>query len=416
MSKSVEIGCFGIGNLFICNNRQFYTGSGREWLVLELGARTAKAKPDDTNSKIAAMVKLLTQYGPQINRIARELGIHKETTRYWYKRLLERGYTLQAIPNHEALGLKRMVAFAEFSERFRPFADAILMAMSELCYLGSFMKTLPDDYYSIQASVPRECSSDWIRFMQALKERGLFTSIRIVPFQWVRVVPFQSEMYDFGTDSWQYDWTSKPRVKQALFDFAPSPKGKFDSVDLSLVKHLQIDPNVSLVQVQKKIGVNYKTLDWHYRVHLIRNCLLKGYLVNWAGTRYDPRIERALHRRHKYMWVELLVSDVTESERMELMASINRLPFLWLEAGGQNYFAQIAFPMETMTEALGFIKETIAPVRSRSSWYFMDQANALRFSLVPSLYDQEAKKWKFDYEELLDKFDRLVLEIKGATS
>lgn len=385
-------------------------------MVLEPRARTARSKPDDANSKIAAVVKLLTEYGPQINRIARELGIHKETTRYWYKRLLERGYTLQAIPNHEVLGLKRIVAFAEFSEAFRPYADTILTAMSELCYLGSFMKTLPDDYFSIQASVPRECLSDWIRFMQTLKERGLFTSIRIVPFQWVRVIPFHSEMYDFGTDSWQYDWASKPRVEQVSFDFGPSPKGKFDRVDLDLIKQLQIDPNVSLTQVQKKVGMNYKTLDWHYRVHLIGNNLLKGYLVNWAGTRYDPRIGKALHRRHKYMWVELLVSDVTESERMELMANINRLPFIWLEAGGENYFAQIAFPMETMTEALEFIKEAIAPIRGKSSWHFMDQANALRFSLVPSLYDQEVGKWKFDYEELLEKFDRLVLEIKGATS
>jgi len=385
-------------------------------LVLEPVARTRKPKLGDTNSKIAAMVKLLTEYGPQINRIARELGLHKETTRYWYNRLLERGYTLQAIPNHEVLGLKRIVAFAEFSDRFRPYADAILMAMSELCYLGSFMKTLPDDYYSIQASVPKESTSDWVRFMQVLKERGLFTSIRIAPFEWVRVVPFQSEMYDFGTDSWQYDWASKPRMEQASFSFVPSPKGKFDRVDLNLIKQFQIDPNVSLMQVQKKIGVNYKTLDWHYRVHLIGNNLLKGYLVNWAGTRYDPRIEKALHRRHKYMWVELLVNDITESERMELMGSINRLPFVWLEAGGRNYFAQIAFPMETMTEALEFIKQAIAPIRGKSSWYFMDQANALRFSLVPGLFDQEAKRWNFDYEELLDKFDRLVLEIKGATS
>jgi len=385
-------------------------------LVLEPVARTRKPKLDDTNSKIAAMVKLLTEYGPQINRIARELGLHKETTRYWYKRLLERGYTLQAIPNHEVLGLKRMVAFAEFSETFRPYADAILMAMSELCYLGSFMKTLPDDYYSIQASVPKESTGDWIRFMQALKERGLFTSVRIAPFQWVRVVPFQSEMYDFGTDSWQYDWASKPRMEQASFSFVTSPKGKFDRIDLNLIKQFQIDPDVSLMQVQKEVGVNYKTLDWHYRTHVIGNNLLKGYLVNWAGTRYDPRIEKALHRRHKYMWVELLVSDITESERMELMASINRLPFVWLEAGGQNYFAQIAFPMETMTEGLQFIKEAISPVRGKSSWYFMDQANALRFSLVPSLFDPEAKKWKFNQVELLEKFDRLVLEIKGATS
>src|SRR5438309_2947120 len=154
-----------------------------------------ESKPDDVNSKIAALVKLITKYGPQINRIARELGVHKETARYWYKeKLLKKGYTATAVPNHEKLGLRRIVVLAEFSERFKPYADAILMAMSELSYLSSFMKTLPEDMYSIQASVPRESTSDWIEFMHALRQRGLFNSIRVVPFEWVRVVPMRSEM------------------------------------------------------------------------------------------------------------------------------------------------------------------------------------------------------------------------------
>jgi hypothetical protein len=387
-------------------------------MVLEPNARTAaKQKPNDMNSKLAELAKLITRYGPQVNRIARELGVHKETARYWYKeRLLKRGYTVQAIPNHEKLGLQRMVVFAEFSERFKPYADAILMAMSELCYLGSFMKTLPDDYYSIQASVPKERSRDWMEFVYALKKRGLFASVKVAPFEWVRVVPFRSEMYNFDTDSWQYDWTSKPKAEPSTSNFTPSPMGKFDFVDLSLIKQLQINPDTSLVEAQKKIQVNYKTLDWHYRVHLVGNDLLKGYLVNWAGTRYDPKLERALHRRHRYMWVELLVMNTTQSDAMELMANISRLPFVWLEAGGQNYFAQIAFPMETMTEALEFLKMVVSPFRQKASWHFMDQANALRFSLVPSLYNQESKRWRFDQADLINKFDRLVLEIKGMTS
>ena len=101
---------------------------------------------------------------------------------------------------------------------------------------------------------------------------------------------------------------------------------------------------------------------------------------------------------------------------MELMAKVNRLPFVWLEAGGQNYFAQIAFPMETMTEALGFIKEAVSPVRQKATWHFMDQTNALRFSMMPTLYDRETKRWMFNQDVLLAKFDRLVLEIKGTTS
>jgi hypothetical protein len=391
-------------------------------LVLEPNARTARPaeRPptnQDTNSKIAQLVKLITKEGPQITQIARELGVHKETARYWYKeKLLKRGYTLTAVPNYERLGLRRVVALAEFSESFRPYADSILTAMSELCYLSSFAKTITEDLYSIQSNVPQEYSGDWIQFMHALKQRGLFSSIQAVPFEWIRVVPMRSEMYDFENDSWQYDWSSKPKMDSGSSDFVPSARGKFDSTDLGLIEQLQIDPNASLLDISEKLQVNYKTLNWHHRNHVWGNGLLKGYLVNWAGTRYDPNVEKALHRRHRYMWIEILVSGITETERMELMAKVNRLPFVWLEAGGRNYFAQIAFPMETMTEGLGFIKEAISPVREKTTWHFMDQTNALRFSMMPKLYDQETKKWVFNQPELLSKFDRLVLEINGMTS
>src|SRR6267143_4270853 len=240
-----------------------------------------ESKPDDVNSKIGALVKSITKYGPQINRISRELGVHKETARYWYKeKLLKKGYTVQAIANHEKLGLKRVVAFVEFSERFRPYADAILMAMSELCYLSSFAKTLPEDRYSIQAAVPEEYVAECIEFMQALGRRGLFSSVQAASFDWVRIVPMRSEVYDFQNDSWQYDWTSKPKIDSASSNFTPSARGKFDSVDLNLIKQLQINPDASLIEAQERLQMNYKTLNWHYRMHIVRNGLLKGYMVN----------------------------------------------------------------------------------------------------------------------------------------
>jgi DNA-binding Lrp family transcriptional regulator len=386
-------------------------------LVLEPKARTAaKATFEDTNSKIAAMVRLLAKYGPQINRIGRELGIHKETVRYWYRGLLKKGYKFQAIPNHERLGLRRVVALAEFSEIFKPYADAILMAMSELCYLTSFAKTLPEDLYSIHANVPREQVGDWIKFMYDLKGRGLFNSINPISFEWGRVVPMRTEMYDFENDLWQYDWSSKPVVGLGSSDLTPAAKWKFDSVDLDLIKQLQINPNASLMETGGKLKINYKTLTWHYRNHVVGNALLNGYSVSWAGTGYDQMLEKAMHRRHRYMWLELLVTNVTETERIELMARISQLPFVWFEAGGRNYFAQIAFPMETMTEALSFIKNVTSPVRQKAIWHFMDQANALRFSITPNQYNETSRNWQFDRKELVGKFDRLVLEIKGMTS
>jgi AcrR family transcriptional regulator len=387
-------------------------------LVLEPDARTVDMpERSDTNSKMAAMVKLLAEHGPQINRIAKELRIHKETARYWYReKLLKKGYTMTAVPNYEKLGLGRVVALAEFSSRFAPYADAILTAMSEQCYLSSFAKTLTEDLYSIQANVPREFTNDWIQFMQALEQFGMFDSIQVVPFEWVRVVPMRSELYDFEHDSWQYDWTSPPKMEPNSVGFTPSGRGKFDRIDLNLIKQLQTNPGATLLELSPKLRVNYKTLTWHFRTHVVGQGLVKGYLVNWAGTRYDPKLEKALHRRHRYMWIELLARDVTENERMLLMAKVNALPFVWLEAGGQNYFAQIAFPSETITEALGFVREVVSPIKQKVAWHFMDQANALRFSFPSNLYSEEAKKWNFDRVELLDKFDKLVVEIKGTTS
>lgn len=386
-------------------------------MVLEPSARNAAmTMPNDTNSKIAEVVKLLVKYGPQINRISRELGIHKETVRYWYKGLLKKGYKFQAIPNHERLGLRRVVALAEFSDLFKPYADAILMAMSELCYLTSFAKTLPEDLYSIHANVPREQIGDWIKFMYDLKAKGLFESIIPVPFEWGRVAQMRTEMYDFENDLWQYDWGSKPVMEPGSSNLTPAAKSKFDLIDLNLIKQLQIDPSASLIETGEKLQINYKTLTWHYRNHVIGNALLKGYSISWAGTGFDPKLEKAMHRRHRYMWLELLVTNVTETERIELMARISQLPFVWFEAGGHNYFAQIAFPMETMTEALSFIKGVTSAVRQKAIWHFMDQANALRFSITPSQYDGGTGKWQFDRKELLNRFDRLVLEIKGMTS
>jgi hypothetical protein len=238
-------------------------------LVLEPNARTASPAEapvvaSDTNSKIAMLVKLLTKEGPQITHIARELGVHKETARYWYKeKLLKKGYTVQAVPNHEKFGLRRVIALAEFSEKFRPYADAILMAMSELCYLTSFAKTLPDDLYSIQANVPQEFASDWIRFMHVLKQRGLFNSIQAVSFEWARVVPMRAEVYDFEHDVWQYDWASKPKLEQDALAYAPTTRSKFDLIDLTMVQQFQLSPDTSLIEAGNKLHVNYKTLTWH---------------------------------------------------------------------------------------------------------------------------------------------------------
>ena len=90
------------------------------------------------------MVDLITSIGPDIPEIARKIGRHKETVRYWYKeKLIDKGFAVQIAANYEALGLRRIVMVADFADEYKEYAQPILWAMSELCYVNYFNKTLP---------------------------------------------------------------------------------------------------------------------------------------------------------------------------------------------------------------------------------------------------------------------------------
>jgi hypothetical protein len=160
--------------------------------------------------------------------------------------------------------------------------------------------------------------------------------------------------------------------------------------------------------MSKKFAVNYKTLSWHHKTHILARHLVKGYILRWPGTKYDFVADRALHRKHRYFWVGVLASNLTETERMNVMARLGRLPFLWEEAVGRDYFAQFALPVDFMTESLQHIEEALSDVRERAELRFFDQTHALSFTICYRLYDQSERRWTFDPQGIEARFDELL--------
>jgi Winged helix-turn-helix DNA-binding len=367
----------------------------------------------DVSLRTAQMVRLITQVGPDIPEIARRLGQFKESVRYRYKtKLLERGFAVQGMVDHEKLGLKRIAVVVDFADELVPHVQAIALAMNQLCYVVNYAKTVPDGRFIIHASVPAEHVPSFIEMISALKDRGVFKSTELFVFEWFRNIPMRAEFYDFNSGMWDFDWTAPSNQKYAAASYEHAQKGKFDYTDLLIIEELQQDASKSLTEIAQKLNVNYKKLAWHYSTHVVGKRLVKGYRINWMGTRYDTKVERALHRRHRYIFVNVFVRGLAEVERMELMSEINKLPFLWAEAAGDSYFAQLAFPVDNVAEGLQFVQRALEPVRDRASFYFEDTSEALAFTITHQLYDPTAKKWLFNPETVLGGFNNLVLKIK----
>ena len=306
------------------------------------------------NADIASMVKEIAQVGPRVPEIARRLGRHKETVRYWYKKLEERDFAIQGILNHEALGLKRVILKVQYGADYADYIKPMMFAMNEL-YVTSYAKALPEDVYVVHASVPDAHVGEYTRFTETLQQEGVFKSVESYLFDWFRNVPMRGETYDFETGHWEFDLPST--VKKDVPFTAPmvSAKSKFDRLDLLIAKEMQIDATRELQEVQQAIkerddfDVNYKTLCWHLNEHVEGNNLLKGYRINWMGSRWDPITDRARHRSHSYVVMHVLVKGPSPSERLDILKMMDRLPIVWSEAAGEDYFAEIAFPSEMIS-------------------------------------------------------------------
>ena len=220
------------------------------------------------NADVAAMVKEISVLGPRIPEIARRLGRHKETVRYWYKKLEEHGFAVQAMVNHEALGLKRLIFKVQFGEGYGDFVKQLMLAMNELAYIVSYAKTLAEDTYIVNASVPTEIVPEYVSFMEALRDQGIFKSIESFAFDWVRNIPMDGAFYDFESGNWEFDVGTVTARSTAFVEPTASRKIKFDRIDLLVAKELQADAARETQEIQRAIkerdnvDINYKTLCW----------------------------------------------------------------------------------------------------------------------------------------------------------
>jgi len=373
------------------------------------------ARTEQVNAGTVQLAELVTLLGPEIPEISRRLGQFKESVRYRYKeKILGKGIAVQAAIDHEKLGLRRVVFIIEFADEYERYAQPILIAMSDLCYVTGFERVMPNGTYLVNASVPEEIVDQYIGFMRTLEARGLFRCVKTLAFDWFRIVPMHAKYYDFDTGRWDFDWSNL--LKPEVWEYRPTRRARFDYTDLLIVKELRSDGTKPLVDIAKEIGINYKKLTWHYNTHVRQRSLIRGYTLNWMGTRYDFKLEKALHRRHRYFRIDLLAGNLSETERMELMAKTNALPFLWAEAGGKNYWAQFAFPVDNVVEAYQYLTNAVQPLKDRVQLTVMDQTNALSFNISYRLFDEQRRAWTFDQGQLLAKFGDLLLKMKQSPS
>jgi len=376
-----------------------------------------KVQPD-ASANTVALVKYVTEIGPDIAEISRRLGQFKESVRYRYKeKLIKRGFAIKAEPDYSALGMKRIVVKVAFPDEYSSRASNVLETMGDLCFLVAYSGTMPSGAYLAQAAVPAEFVNEFHGLVERLRDEGVFSSVEFFDCDWQRVAPMRAESFDFDEGVWDFDWRNPPSLDEKAARGSVSERKRFDKVDLLILKELNKDGDRSLTDVQEAIkringvDVNYKTLGWHYTHHVSKQRLVSHYSVGWHGLNYD--FERKLDvgfARYDYLGVALLVRDVNAQEKMTLRSQLDRLPFLWSEAAGGAYFAQLFVPLSMVNEALEHFKKVLSPYRERAELLMLDKREMKSFTVCYNQWDESRNRWTFPTRELVPRLRQSVLK------
>ncbi len=384
-------------------------------MVMSDDTKSSESPRQRLNRELIQMAHCLAEVGPNINEIARLTGQYKETVRYRYHRFfLDKGITVQAVPSYPKLGFKRLIVIAKLARSCEANARSIFTALCELCYLHSFTRVILSGEYVIHVAVPSELAGKVADVYKALHKSGLFTELELLEFDDMRNPPMKPEFFDFVRGTWSFDWNSA-REKGMKLPLSAKPRvERYDRVDLLVLKELDIDASRTLVKMAENVKVSLNALEFHYRDHVKARGLIKGYRLVWQGTKYDREQRRVVSRKDIYVELTILLKDGTREEVAELMLLLNRMPFLWSEAYGAAYCAEVFLPNYAYVGFLEFIDGFANRIGKKLRVFVMDQSHALRFVVQYDLFDGGSRRWLLDEQAVLKALGSLAPIVRDA--
>lgn len=374
----------------------------------------------ETSENTVALVKLISEIGPDIAEISRRLGQFKESVRYRYNaRIVDRGFQIKADLDYGALGLTRLVMKLKVSRGYSSVAKELFTAMSDLCYIVAYAGTATSDVYVVHGGVPTELVPEFRALMETMKDSRVFDYVEFFECNWFRVAPMRAELFDFEEGVWDFDWTNPPNIDDKAARATIPEKKKFDKVDLLILKELWKDSARSLKEIQeaiKKVNgveINYKTLCWHYKSHVTRNGLVRDYSIAWHGLKHNgPREKVEGMGKYSYLGLSVVVRGTSEQEKMILRSQLNRLPFLWSEAAGEAYYCQMFVPLGMANDAFAYLKNLLRPFDERAEIFVLDKTQMESFTICYGLWDDRTKSWGFDSRSVLPRIEAAVLKVR----
>jgi len=369
--------------------------------------RPVQAFRDESLDLEARIARAIDSVGPRnVAQLARLTGAHQETIRYKIKkRFVGRGFRFQADVDFSKLGLCLYWANVTVHPLHYPNASRLFEALNREGYLIHFSKVLPGGYFVSLFAIPIGKGEELEKLLNNLMSMKIITGFSLSGVLVERHKPMDVAHFDFQKDRWEVDWQ---KIRNApslpLRPEKPKVSRNADEVDMLLIKELQIDGLQHVSKIAKKLKVNEKTLEYHYRTHVLKDKLVPKYRVRWL---------RDLTRTvgHAMLVVVLTMRGTDERSYEKLQNAVNRIPYLWVEyrLDGGAYVAILGVPANEFMEMMGYVNDELKQLDSKVETEFEKVGESLTYTIPYHMFSDG--RWRFDADKSTSS---VVRELTGG--
>jgi DNA-binding Lrp family transcriptional regulator len=367
-----------------------------------------QAFKDESLDLEARIIDAIRSVGPKnVSLISRMTGAHVETIRYKIKKQFRKlCFKIHADVDYRRLGLTLHWATFHFTRSYYEAAPKILRTLNQIGYLTYFAKIVPQGHHVALFALPNVSTQHYRSFLSRIQKMGILADFTIDEVLVNRHRSMDPRFFNFHSGKWEVQWNMvKEEAGAPLQLDKKESRSVADYYDLLLIKELQIDALQHVVAAARKLKVNQKTFEYHYRAHVLKQRLIPSYIVRWTQDTEKTLI-------HTVMLTRMTFKGLSHAELLRTQSAVSKIPFLWAEdlLSDGTYIATLAIPVEEVVTTYDYLNGEVYDLNSKVEIGYIKLPDSSLFTIPYNMFSD--KGWKFDVHEMTRKFTQAITPIR----
>jgi DNA-binding Lrp family transcriptional regulator len=329
-----------------------------------------------------------------LNAICRQLSIPYQTIRFRMNRLKDQG--ISVLPNVDIakLGLQRIKAVFELNRDIED-PKVILGGLHQKAGLKYYSRVLFSQEMECEFLVPDGGISEFDKLLRALEEMKLIKNVRYNRLLWKEVFMMKTKYFDYESGEWDVDFS---RLSGDPSTEVPKPvlgETRFDYDDLLIIKSLELDPWIKVVDLAKKVNLPVGDVSYHLNRHVFGRKLIPSFRLRWIGT-------KDAWSKHSIVAQSFVFGKLTGEEVRHVMSIMSATPFIWdhmLSEDG-TYTTELTIPLSHFPETQSHISQKLRMLGIRPEVRYKDWSLSSVFTIPYTMYER-GKGWALEAETAL---------------